>query len=479
MGHLLCRALCALAIATATGMGLTACGDATDPPAPGSVRVTVATSGADRDADGYFVVVDDTARQPVAANGSVTLPAVRTGVRAVQLVGIATNCTGDDLEKSVSVTAGQVASVDFALQCVPRLGSIAITIATSGPESPTGPYRLGLDDRLDRVRVAAPNELLTLADLREGSHVLWLGDVAENCVVSDANPRSVVVSFGETVATRFDVTCQATNRLPPGMVLAFSDAGRIARINSDGSGLVRLTEGPSDDQPAWSPDGKRIAFTRTDAQSSDIYVMNADGSDIVRRTSGGYNADPAWSPDGKHIAFSALADGSSNVYVMSADSDGTPATTVLAYPGWDAQPAWSPDGSAIALVSDWVAYDTAYDIFVSTPDGSRLAQLTSSLIGTPFVHYYHPTWSPDGGKLAVVTCTPARDTCDTSRLAIMNADGSEMTTLMTRRGLGQLSWSPDGRTIAFSSVGSLGWIRTDGSEQGKFGAEGRSPAWRP
>jgi hypothetical protein len=128
-------ALCAPAIVAA---GLAACRDATDPPAPGSIRVTVATSGADLDADGYFIVIDDTTRQALAVNESATLAVVGTGIRVVRLAGIATNCTGNDLLKTVSVAAGEVASVDFALQCVPRIGSIAITIATSGPESPTG-----------------------------------------------------------------------------------------------------------------------------------------------------------------------------------------------------------------------------------------------------------------------------------------------------------------------------------------------------
>jgi hypothetical protein len=390
--------------------------------------------------------------------------------------------------RTVVVSFGETAAARFNVTCQATRGRIDIVTRTTGvdvdPDGCTARVSWGDVDTFvpvqanETVRVDVPVRTM-------GTYVVSLQGVASNCIIESVGwpgtTRHAEVRDNVPVQAVFAVACAplSTNRLPPGMVLAFSDGGRIARVNSDGSGLVRLTEGPSDDQPAWSPDGARIAFTRTGAQSTDIYIMNADGSNIVRRTGGGYNADPSWSPDGKQIAFSALAGGSSNVYVMSADDDGKAAAIVLPFDGWDGHPAWSPDGSAIAFATDWVMYDVASDIFVATPDGSKRTQLTSGLEEMSPVQYYHPTWTPDGRKLAVVTCAPAYDTCGTSRLAIMNADGSGMTTLMTGRGLGQLGWSPDGRTIAFSSAGTLGWIRVDGSEQGNIGADGRSPSWRP
>jgi dipeptidyl aminopeptidase/acylaminoacyl peptidase len=105
-------------------------------------------------------------------------------------------------------------------------------------------------------------------------------------------------------------------------VTHYSTAIHVERVNVDGTGLLRLTNHAGRDKdPAWSPDGKRIAFTSDRAGSSDIYVMNADGSNLLRRTQTGSSEAPAWSPDGTKIAFSSLRGGEFGIYVMSVDGD--------------------------------------------------------------------------------------------------------------------------------------------------------------
>ena len=132
--------------------------------------------------------------------------------------------------------------------------------------------------------------------------------------------------------------------------------------------------------PAWSPDGRTIAFVRwrpgrpIGSIAEAIYVVKADGSGLRNLTPkpvGAYAA-PAWSPDGRKLAFVSDRDGNSEVYVMNADGSGQRSLT--RNPAYDADPAWSPDGRKIAFVSN---RDGSYGVYVMNADGSgqrRLAQ---------------------------------------------------------------------------------------------------------
>jgi Tol biopolymer transport system component len=104
------------------------------------------------------------------------------------------------------------------------------------------------------------------------------------------------------------------------------DAGGIAVVNVDGLGFVQLTFNDEDKYPAWSPDGSRIAFVR----GGDIYLITSDGTGITPLTNDGKSHDPAWSPDGAKIAFVSTRNSerttfmdstfrTSELYVMDAD----------------------------------------------------------------------------------------------------------------------------------------------------------------
>ena len=88
----------------------------------------------------------------------------------------------------------------------------------------------------------------------------------------------------------------------------------------DGSDVIRLTDDPArDDSPAWSPDGRRIAFTSERDGNAETYLMNADGSNPVRLTDNpAWDLFPAWSPDGARIAFASDRDGNLEIYLMNA-----------------------------------------------------------------------------------------------------------------------------------------------------------------
>jgi WD40 repeat protein len=120
----------------------------------------------------------------------------------------------------------------------------------------------------------------------------------------------------------------------------------------DEPGLRQLTEGPgNDDEPAWSPDGKQIAFQSDRSGSLDVWVVPADGGQPRRLTDSPTNdCFPAWSPDGSQVAFASDRDGGFyHVFVMNRDGDG--AKQLSAGPHQDFLPAWSSDGRRILFTS--------------------------------------------------------------------------------------------------------------------------------
>jgi TolB protein len=153
-------------------------------------------------------------------------------------------------------------------------------------------------------------------------------------------------------------------------------------VSADGSGARRLPY-KALTAAVWSPDGRRIAFTRArgrtgpgpccSASATDIYVMNADGSGTRKLTHNNarFYAEPAWSPDGRQIAFRSTRNGNRDIYVMNADGSGK--RNLTRNPANDVRPSWSPDGRRIAFLSD---RDGRLEAHVMNADGSGQRNLT-------------------------------------------------------------------------------------------------------
>lgn len=458
--------------ATLVFMMTAGCNDSTGP-STGAAQVTVTTIGVEVDTSRYSIAIDGGVGHVIPVNDTLTVTGLTAGSHRVLLAGLASNCAavGEVNPRTVNVVAGATAQVAFSVTCVATTGSLTVTIGTTGTDLDPDGYSVSVDSGAGQA--VAVNGAVTVSGLSAGGHSVTLAGVTTNCTVGGANPRAVTVAAGAPTSVVFDVACVQAD------VIAFAGLdGHIDIIKSNGTGRTSLTSGSAtDSEPAWSPDGAKIAFTRNHA----IYVMNANGTGLTRLTSDAvFVGGAAWSPDGQHIAFASLNGG---IWVMDADGANPHQVSAGGY-----QPAWSPDGRRIAFASGPVG-DGSAEIYVMNADGSASINLTT---GSQFGDA-GPAWSPDGGTLAYSSlyCGAYDDAyqCDVFDYVIdvLNVDGSGRRLLLDLPGTTpsdagpapDVTWSPDGGKIAFVRTLYEIWvINADGS--GLVGlTSGFGPAWKP
>jgi serine/threonine protein kinase len=259
----------------------------------------------------------------------------------------------------------------------------------------------------------------------------------------------------------------------------------IYLINLDGTGFTLITDIPQGAcQPAWSPDGMRIVFVspcsknKETYRGSSLFLMNADGSGmmpLIPPVPGG-DYDPAWSPDGKHIAFTSLRNSDFPlIYILNLDDN---SITSLAPdpPRANSNPAWSPDGKQIV----YVGHD--YQIRVMDADGSNRYLLARN---ASEYRNLDPVFSPQG--ISVVFTQWFLNLTYSWLVAVpFTPEGGVPVEIPGGVYAEDPSFSPDGYWLAFSgyadlnrdiyvmSINGLGKTPLFRDESREF-----DPAWRP
>ena len=367
------------------------------------------------------------------ASGTATITATARdpgGLTATQRVAV-TVTTSNRAPQPVnaipaqSLAAGQTASVNLASYFTDPDGDALVYAATSSNAAVAGGTVSG---SVLTIRAVAQGTATITATARDPGRL----------TATQSVPVSVVANLTNNSA---DDSNPAWS--PDGARIAFdSDRdgdGEIYVMNADGTGVVNLTNNSAfDGLPTWSSDGTKVAFVSgRDPGNPEIYAMNADGTGAVNLTNDGWwDSEPAWSPDGSKIAFRSSRDGNSEIYVMNADGSGV--TRLTNNSATDGQPAWSPDG---ARISFWSTRDGGNEVFVMNADGTGVTNLTNNSDGGG------SAWSPDGTRIAF---SSNRD--GNGEIYVMNADGTGARNLTNNSAADyEPTWSPDGTRIAFRS----------------------------
>ena len=236
---------------------------------------------------------------------------------------------------------------------------------------------------------------------------------------------------------------------------------------------ILLSSGQPLLSPAWSPDGKQIAYVSFEKGNSAIYVQDIlSGNRTMVAGNKGINSAPAWSPDGTRLAMTLSKGGNPDIYIMRLADHSLQRLTFN--PAIDTEPTWAVDGSKIAFTSDRGGTPQIYEISAIGGDAKRLT----------FDGNYNarPRYSPDGKSMVMITSRNDNK----YRIALLDLSSGYSSVLTNSRLDESPSFAPNGSMIIYATTTRYGTelaaVSADGKVHQRLAlqvGEVREPAWGP
>jgi Tol biopolymer transport system component len=473
------------------------CKDAVSPSESSAISISVKVAGV-YPSDRFRIQVDANPEQTLLTTaGSLVVRALHAGTHTVAILGLPPDCRNDGSNPvSVETSSGNLSAVEFRVSCFASTGAIAVAVSVSGQTRPLW-LQAVVDSGIWDVDIRVNATTVLGNAFTAGTHVVKLVGIPGYCEPAGELGAIVDVKTGalkrDTVLARFDIECK-----PPQLgndtlaSIAFERDGYIMVTRESGGAAVALAEG---ERPAWSPDGKLIAFQRMRCElvcEHDLWLMTPDGADqrAVIADENFDDFDPALSPSATSIAFMRVWLGPDQFYLAVSDLHGG-STKILSI--WNAvgTPSWSPGGALMVFVCGGVPWQGNTDLCLADTNKTCDSYLpgkcdlpTTQLTAGPGDDS-DPAWSHDGQRVAfTLGCSfnacPSGITTAEPYIAVIDMTTREVTRLTAGH---DPAWSPDGSQLVFtgnaSSPGLMVYSFASGSVRRLTdNARDRAPSWR-
>jgi hypothetical protein len=384
------------------------CGGDVVEPKTGEIDVTVSTTGAEPDPDGYTLSLDNLQGVPLDDNGARTLT-VDQGNHTLTLSGLAANCeVNGERRRTVSVDAGASVPVLFEVACSDTAGGIRIVTATTGTLIDSDGYQVVLD--ANDPRPIGTVDTLELNALPPGDHQIQLLDVADNCSIAEGEPtRTVAVVAGMVAEVEFQVICAGNvDRWTPMTSgteadladvwgTSGSDVFTVGELGTDGENGFQLASLIFHyDGSAWMLQ-RRIRDVSLrgvwGATPTDVWAVGFDflGNDarVLHYDGIEWSVVPGFeSSGGETLALAAVwGSSASDVYAVGSEFDGEISLGLIFHYDGNAWERMTPPGDLLPTVADvWGSSST--DVYAVGTD-----QLADPLAGT-VLHLEGGQWTP-------------------------------------------------------------------------------------